>query len=298
MRFREQQLIIDENINNLTIDSDKLNDGSIVIKNTLKLTKAISNISIIGAFDTEISNLLNQGFSMTPIGNIVVQQNLINFFISNVTTIKNKALAIKSSLDLSLPKQDENSITIGLPDYTDLSKIDDVISDLTNSLEMICSVDSYRSKVKVQNFDSGSLWLEVKLDNFAAISFLAFIIKTSLSLVSQYMGIKAQKKSLESMDYDSQVKQNLTKSMEEIFNFQVRQTLENANKNEEKGIDNEDLTKLTKVVFTITKLLGEGTTFTPAKLENNNEKIDFPSIEMIKSLTEQKLIDHSEDTID
>lgn len=105
MRFREQQIIIDDNFNNITLEVQANGNNTVyTVTNSLTLTKAIRNISIIGAFDIEINSLQKIGFSIAPIGNITIQASLLSQVSTLINTIAAKAYAIKTSIDLSLRK--------------------------------------------------------------------------------------------------------------------------------------------------------------------------------------------------
>ncbi|MGN8065681.1 hypothetical protein ACTCUF_03975 [Lactococcus lactis] len=294
MRFREQQIIIDDNFNNITLEVQANGNNTVyTVTNSLTLTKAIRNISIIGAFDIEINSLQKIGFSIAPIGDITIQASLLSQVSTLINTIAAKAYAIKTSIDLSLPEQTENSITIGLPEYTQFQSVSYATTELTKALSIISGIENYRSEINIQNFDSGSLWLEVCVAGSATVGFIGFIVKTAFSLVSQYRGLQMQKLSLKSMDDEVSEKNKLYKGLEDIYKYQVRQTLENALTNENKEIDSEDLNKLSKAVELIVPLLEQGATFAPASAQNPDIKAEFPAIEAMKALAPQKLIENT-----
>lgn len=294
MRFREQLIIINQNIDDLKVEieqSQTLGVNYTHVTNTKSLSRAIQNIASIGFLEVEIQSFIDLGSSINPISNYQMGKDDTVTFIALIEQIKAKTEAVKSSIEISLPKQSENSITIGLPDYTHFKSVGGATEELSKSLSIICSIENYRSEIKIQNFDSGSLWLEIVVGTSATVSFIGFITKIAFSVVAQYRGLKMQKLSLESMEIEISEKDKLYKGIDEIFNYQVRQALENAIESEDKQIDSEDISKLAKAVAILTPLLEQGATFAPASVQSPEIKAEFPTMEAMKSLAPQKLID-------
>lgn len=294
MRFREQLTIINQNVDDLKVEietSQTLGVNFRHVINTKLLTKAIQNISTIGFIDNEIQAFISLGASLNPITNYQIGSEDSVTFQALIDKIKDKTEAVKSSIELSLPEQSENSISIGLPDYTDFNSIEIVTETLNKSLSIICGIENYRSEIMIQNFDSGSLWFEIVLGSSSTVGFVGFVVKTSFSLVAQFRALQMQKLTLESMNTEKSQKSKLYDELNKIFDYQVRQTLENAIENENKQIDPEDISKLVKSMSMLIPLLEQGTTFAPASTQNLETQAEFPTIEAMKTLASQKLID-------
>lgn len=294
MRFREQLAIINENIDNLTVEveqSQTLGVNYTHVTNTKTLAQAIQNIATIGFLKHEIESFIALGSSINPISDYQMGKNDAITFTALIEQIKLKTEAVKFSIELSLPEQSENSITIGLPDYTQFKSVEDATTQLNKSLTIICGIENYRSDIQIQNFDSGSLWLEIVVATPAVVGFIGFVIKTAFSVVSYYRTLQSQKLSLKSMDIEVSEKENLYKGLDDLFQYQVRQTIENAVNNGNKQIDPEDLSKLTKAVELLIPLLEQGATFAPANTQNPEIKAEFPTKEIMKLLAPQHLIE-------
>ena len=294
MRFREQLTIINQNIGDLKVEfetSQTLGVNFRHVINTKLLTKAIQNISTIGFIDNEIQAFISLGASLNPITNYQIGSEDSVTFQALIDKIKDKTEAVKSSIELSLPEQSENSISIGLPDYTHFNNIETVTETLNKSLSIICGIENYRSEIMIQNFDSGSLWFEIVLTSSSTVGFVGFIVKTSFSLVAHFRTLQMQKLILESMETETSQKSKLYDGLNQIFDYQVRQTLENAIENENKQIDPEDISKLVKSMSMLIPLLEQGTTFAPASIQTPETQAEFPTIEAMKALASQKLID-------
>lgn len=294
MRFREQLTIINQNVDDLKVEietSQTLGVNYTHVTNTKSLSRAIQNIASIGFLEVEIQSFIDLGSSINPISNYQMGKDDTVTFVALIEQIKAKTEAVKSSIELSLPEQSENSISIGLPDYTDFNSIEIVTEILNKSLSIICGIENYRSEIMIQNFDSGSLWFEIVLASSSTVGFVGFVVKTSFSLVAQFRALKMQKLSLESMYTEKSQKSKLYDELNKIFDYQVRQTIENAIENENKQIDPEDISKLVKSMSMLIPLLEQGTIFAPASTQNLETQAEFPTIESMKTLASQKLID-------
>ena len=298
MRFREQLDIINANIDAIKVDYKDINAStSKWVENTFELQEAIRNISVIGAFDSEMDKLNKLGFSLIAAGKISVPQNSTVNYKSIISLIHSKASAIKTSIELSLPEQNQNSITIGFPNFENFSEMQETFSEIRKSTDILFSVKGYQSDVKFQNFDSGTSWVEIALISSAAVGFIGKVLKSLLSLVSQYQGIKANNLALNSMEMDNDIKKTILDGNKRILNHQVNRAIENAFSNDE-DLDPEDITKIAKASETLLGLLGKGVTFTPANSQIETIKSDFPSISELMKFQPQKLLEHGVDSSD
>lgn len=296
MRFREQLAIINENIDNLIVEveqSQTLGVNYTHVTNTKSLAQAIQNVAAIGFLENEIQSFIALGSSINPISNYQMGKDDTITFTALVEQIKLKTEAVKFSIELSLPKQSENSITIGLPDYTQFKSVEEATTQLNKSLTIICGIENYRSDIQIQNFDSGSLWLEIVVAAPTVVGFIGFVIKTAFSVVAYYRTTQSQKISLKSMETETSAKEKLYEGLDELFQYQVRQTIENAVNNENKQIDPEDLSKLAKAVELLVPLLEQGATFAPANTQTPEIKAEFPTKEIMKLLAPQHLIENN-----
>lgn len=292
MRFREQLDIINNNIDAIKVDyTDIANTGNKWVDNTLELQEAIRNISVIGAFAPEMERLNSLGFSLISAGKISVPASQVISYRSIIDLMYSKAHAIKTSIELSLPEQDINTVVIGFPDFSDFSEMQNAFTEIQKSASMIFSVKEYKSDVHFQNFDSGTSWVEIVLGSSVAVGFLGKILKTLLGFVAQYQGIKANNLGIESLEMDNEIKRTVMETNKKVLNIQLNQVIENNFSAD--GIDTEDIAKISKASEPLLELLSKGVTFTPATSQVETIKSDFPSISELMKFQPQKLLEDS-----
>lgn len=185
MRLREMLNILNENEEYIYINATTKQIGSSEykeIKFSGNLYSALENIKALNFIDNEIKELIgieNNIYSalMNPNNPLVISSNSYNRLFSCIKAIREKIYTVRKVLLNAIPEQDPNSISIKLPSYDDFDKLPTFFKELDTSLNLIFSDPKLKTSMKIQNFDSGSLWVEITFGASSAVLFFGSIIK-------------------------------------------------------------------------------------------------------------------------
>jgi hypothetical protein len=74
------------------------------------------------------------------------------------------------ALKLAVPQADANTVSIRLPGTTSLADVSDTVSDVEEILRPILDASDTETKISVQGFDTGSMWMVVALGSAAGLT--------------------------------------------------------------------------------------------------------------------------------
>ncbi|MGN7409394.1 hypothetical protein [Sporosarcina sp. SAFN-010] len=224
MRLREIKKILEENIFNLEIkykrDAQK---GTNEITDVHKIYVSVMNLAEFNFLEEEIKKLENiPSVFNNKNDKIIVEDSTFRHFESIVNNIIMKVKAVIFAIRDAIPEQSQNSVSIKLPNSIDLVKVSDSIKKINNILSQSL-VGKYKSTVKLQNFDSGSNWIEVVLQNTDAVVLFGSIVKHTLSYVrEEYMQWRITKSKIDNTNIEQSAKELVLKALEDTIKTQAR----------------------------------------------------------------------------
>lgn len=308
MRFRYVEKVIDENIKTL---EDFLNNppsatnGFLLIENYSDLMTSINNIAALGFISFEL-NELNQISGTLQKGTLQDSINMdeTNFkpFRKICEFIYRESAAINIVIDDLIPKQKPDSMTIGLPNYeeysqlskffTKISKINDLLFDEKNS-----------SEVKIQNFDSGSLWIELAFNASASLIIFGGAVNLASNCFLKIQHHRIVKKEIDSVIENNEQRKAIQASLTEKFISEIQSDTKLFLESNGEVPNSERVASVSKAIELLGDLMDQGTTFQPAYNAIESVKEEFPTIErlldlptQVKSLKNQQSISHDENS--
>ncbi len=302
MRLREIKSMLNEYGNNIKVKSETIANSS--DKMVLGLQKSINNIeglSVLGFLDPDIKRLKTLGeqiyYMRSTDDKIRVDSKVYNKIKQHVQIINEKITGFQQLIDHAIPENRENVINIKLPDYQEIDKLGAFYKDLDLALRTGLTIKELEGTYKLQNFDSGSLWTEIVLNNVGSILFFGKLLKLTIEINKQSTENKIAKKKLDELIADSDVaNQPLSESLKQQLDSEIDKKIDEKISSlqlENQELSPESKTSIRKSIKTLSDLLDEGTKFYPSSEEVDDVKQAFP--ELPKQLTEpQKLLkEHS-----
>lgn len=248
---------------------------------------AVAEIQTLGYIDHEVTELQDLGITVkfqSTDGSIRMDEGTFNTFEKIINFIQRETVSISILLGDHLPDQSENSLTIELPDYK-------MYSDLTDGMKSIEKIfqlalpDKAKDQILIQNFDSGSLWLEITLASSATLAFVGGMVKIVSTVFIKIQQSKIAVQQVEEVVSDSKqrtiIKEALTSKLvkdleEDSQSFLLSQGEENPSP--------ERVTEVAKAFEMLGTLMDQGANFTPAYTALDSVKESFPAQEYMKSL--------------
>jgi len=224
MRLREIKQILEENVDKLKVNnSSDVGGAKYEITNFQDLYVAIRNIEQLAFIEEDIAHL----DKMTSIfhdksAKVIIDGTGLKNLNEIIKVIKLKVDTVIMAIDVALPEQNPNSVSIKLPSYTDLSMVSDFIKEIDTILNLTL-VDQYKGNVKLQNFDTGSNWIEIILQNKDAVIFLGAIVGCTIKFMqSSYLQWKQTEHTINALNTNEEAKQLILKSLGDTVNFQAQ----------------------------------------------------------------------------
>lgn len=298
MRLRDIQLVLTNNLDFLTLNKVGDESNRIIIEGTKDLTRALHNIIELNLFEDEINSLFND-FNFSFIDDRVnLDKNNYNKIYNILNRLIDKVQLLIEAIEEVLPPQSENSISIKLPEYTDLSKSIGFMVWFDKSLNQIL-IGDYKSGIKLQNFDTGSNWFELILDNKESIPFVGSLISKCYQFLKKDYGESILfKKKLEKLDIEIEARKAVLESLNQNVKteaaFLATQQMNDFNLD---TTNNEYHTHLTHTIQTMAGYLIDGADVKAALEAPKDIKEIFPSPEEYKLLkeTSQKLLENTKE---
>lgn len=286
MRLREQKQILEESLESIKVkfDTDKHPRSSEVLNRRLmelrnELIELGSKVNFIKTAD--LVEYIDQ-FAIDRGDDL----SLLN---EKIRVVREQIEAVILAIEGVLPDQDPNSVSIKLPDYNnfDISKVSSFIKDIEIILNQTL-IDKYKSTIKFQNFDTGTSWIEIILENKEAIVLFGGLIAATVKFIqSSVLRAQETQKYIEKLDIENGVRQTVAKAIEEHkkMQAQVHSTIFMQNNN----ISEKLLEYHTNLTHSIEKLAGfilKGTEVHPALNAPEEAKKNFPNVKETQTLIE------------
>ena len=177
MRLRDIVNVIDENIDALqhqllSIPSDP---NQLRLDNVFNIRKSVERISGTGVFDLEIIQIKEfETLLLSNTDSIILPKREATELSNSLLALVNRMNVFNSVVIEVLPEQNENSLSIRLPDTRSLAELSDIFSKLDKIFNQLLVHKKIKGGVALQNFDTGSEWIEILFNSIKAV----FIIST------------------------------------------------------------------------------------------------------------------------
>jgi hypothetical protein len=222
MRLRVLKEILEESAEHLQISQKELGSGRHEVNNFPELYQALKNISEFKFLQDEMKQLNSMTIFHDKSSRVIVDSNEFNVFNNIVRSILIKIISVVEAIEEAIPEQNENSVSIKLPNYNQLSEIHSFIKDLDTIINQSL-IDQYKGPVKLQNFDTGSNWLEIVFENKDSLIFFGGLVHYSALLVKgHYLQSKQMKNRITTLEADEQAKQLILTALDNSVKAQAQ----------------------------------------------------------------------------
>ncbi|KQL36247.1 hypothetical protein AN960_16630 [Bacillus sp. FJAT-25509] len=287
MRLREIKQILEENVNFLRAEYKEIN-GKYEILAFQEIYKAIRNLENLGFLKEDIEYLESMDTIFHDKSQrVIVDGTGLTTFATKIDIINLKVVAVINAIKEALPEQDQNSISIKLPMYTELKEV----SIFMKEIDMILNqtfINEYKSSIKLQNFDSGSNWIEIILENKEAIIFMGGLVNSAINfLKSSYLSWKQTSHTIKMLETEDNARQLILKALEENIKMQAQSHASALMKDFNIDESHQEYhTNLSHSIQKLAELLSKGTEVHTALNAPEETKQAFPDVEKTLTLIE------------
>lgn len=295
MRLRDMKQLLSENIEDLYFASktNPSNSSMTILDDFQKTIIAVNNLKELNFLRNDISELSqieNIYYDKSIDDHIVVDNGSFNQFNKVINDIRDKCYATLEAFDQAIPDQQEYSISVRLPDCQDLNQLGKFFSRLNKSLEQAIVNDKIKGNITIQNFDSGSLWVELVLGGFVALKFVGALTHTAAVVRNKTFQYKMLEQQARTLEIKNDTLEDLQKGLSKSIDVLVEAETKNLLNQEGIEYNPEYLEKMKYSVKTLAELINEGTQIHPSYLaepEHTNQFPDFKNLDQIESTIKQ-----------
>jgi len=293
MRLRDIIQILDEYSKDVSLTVSGIpNDNSnrkVVGVRSLKV--AIHSIEKTGVFDKEISELKEiEGLFKSTQDSVALPVRECDKAVKWLGNFRRKINVVNTVLNSILPEQDKNSICLKLPKINNLKELSNVASKLDKIFDQMLVNPYIEGETKLQNFDTGSEWIEVVFNTGKALGVVVSVIYASILLKREHIKNQELLEVVKNRKITNDIYQNLS---EELLN-KSRQMLDEeaikiANQAGVKDSDKEYSRRIKYCINEISELIDKGLKFFPSSKSPSEIETKLPDFS--KNSVEEMLSD-------
>lgn len=226
MRKREIVKQLKEITEDFTVDSNSSASGYYTISNHSVLLRKMHSLDRLGLFKDEIDRIRHyEVIFNNTLDKITLGPDEYKLYSSVFYNLRMKSLGVVGASCVFLTQENENSISVKLPEVDSLDELTQHIGKIERALQGTLFDDQVRSEIKLTGFDSGSMWLEICVNTAFAVSIIGSAAWAALVVKKKYYEIEKFKKDLELIDTNSEhinaVKDGLEKSLKVLISSEA-----------------------------------------------------------------------------
>lgn len=285
MRLRDIKSIIDKYNNSLKIQVENIpNDSSNYrLKEIRIFQQALKAIEKTELFKSDIEEIKKtEALILSTDISIVlsrVEASKVNTKISNLIT---KLINFSEGISYVLPEQSENSISIKLPKTNNLKELIETSNRLDKIFNQLLSNKYIDEKVDLQNFDTGSEWIEIVFGTVTGLWIFTKIVHAVILIERELLKNKDLKENIKLKAITNSAYENILKQMEEltihdveiIKNKEINEIMNKLETSKEK--DNEYYERIKFSIDETRKLINKGMQFFPSSVATQDVKDTLP----------------------
>jgi len=299
MRLSEVREVIAKNsLDIMAFEFTNFTNNNTAVMGFMKPIQAVRNIAKLGFLEEELNELIDiTSLYNSSLDKTTIDSHIFTSFHKVMSSVSIKVKGISDAIDHVLPKEEENSLNVKLPDYSDLKDISEFFRDIDFIFRSTITSDLVEGKVEVVKFESGSMWVGIALGSQAAVTFIGNISKKALVIQEQYYKNQMVKKEIEKLDLlNNQNSGNvdtlkiISDAMEKQLELIITQNTKMVIEEEGIEVSNEKLRALERSLGLMAKLYNDGMKITPSLNAGASVKEEFPSEPSLIDTKEIKLL--------
>jgi hypothetical protein len=301
MRLRDIENLVETNLPFLKITQEGNTQGGVLCK-TKELRQciaALDNLERYPLFSSSVRDLKKIPGIVTFISSHITANNFelthssFNSFNEKIEGIISTATQVKRLLNLLLPPQETDSVSILLPSLQTVGDLSSLAAKLQKVFDQLLSHEKTQGEVKLSGFDTGSMWIELVFVG-AALKMFAWVVRTVILIKREEMlnqqlldSIKARKVQTEMIN---SLASDLKEQAEMLNREQISQIMRDLDITEN---GHEYSERLRYCVSAVRELIETGIQVYPSLTSSKETKDDFPDFSkpLEYMLPERKKID-------
>jgi len=255
------------------------------IDNINKFKTFLDKIEEIEIYQDEIESLRISSLYKTTSDTLEIKKTVANQIYSISKYLIDSATALKLVFNKLLPKSNEQSISIKLPEPSDFEALNKTMAILHKTISQIIVNDTIKGNTKINNWEHGSFWIELILGTQAAVGLVASVAWSAAVISKKFNENKVLEQTVRAME----LKNDSLNDILEKQKIMTTSLIENeAQAILDKNFTNDDFEQLERLkssIKTFATLIQDGAEIHPSLVAQEKVQNLFPSFKDLDMIT-------------
>lgn len=157
---------------------------------------------------------------------IVLDPNSQADFAQKFSNLLIRLSMMEQALKASVPRADENSISIRLPAVKSLAELSKLAAEVDEILRPILELEDKESHVQVSGFDTGSMWILVSLGSRIALYVVRNICQAARTILELSLELKRAQISVKRLNVEAKILATIEAEADRTRREQIREAAE------------------------------------------------------------------------
>jgi len=276
--------------------------GGKTLSNLIEFKDFLNIINNIGLYDDEIKFLLASSIYSTTQDQLLLTNNEA-IKIYNITKyLVDSASSLELVFKKLLPQSNEQSVSIKLPEPSDLESLNKTMTTIQKSISQIISHEKINGTTKINYWEFGSFWIELILGTQAAVGLVASAVWSAAVISKKFNENKMFEQQARAMEIKNESLEDLLEAQKNITNQLLENEARSVLDEYFDSNDNEQLERLKLTIKTFATLIQDGAEIHPSLMAPEQVQNLFPNYKKMDSITSRiKQIedksDHSDEDV-
>ncbi|MCI5179229.1 MAG: hypothetical protein D3911_07890 [Candidatus Electrothrix sp. AW3_4] len=291
MRLRDIISVFSAYIPDIRFDTAKIDNNNIQLRGVSRFRSALQALENTGVFEQEIETIKEfKAICLTTEDTVALPLKEGHQLVNLTNQLQNKVSIADVVLRAILPPQDLNSLSLKLPKINSLKELSDLSAKLDKIFDQLLVNDFVKGKASLQNFDTGSEWLEIVFNSTKAVGLVASVVYAALVVKREHIKNQELLEVVRNRKITNDLYEDLSRSLSEDY----KKLLEDQAKKiaTDAGADENDHEYLGRIKFCIDELkqlIDKGLKFFPSSKSPSEIQSKLPDFS--KNTIEEMLPD-------
>ena len=243
-------------------------------------------IKMVDIYDDEINLLLESDLYATTNDNLSTEDTRAISIYNTAKYLVDSASSLKVVFKKLLPQSNEQSISIKLPEPSDLEALNKTMATVQKSVSQIISNDKIKGTTNINHWEFGSFWIELILGTQAAVSLIASSVWAAAVISKKFKENKLFELHARSMELKNDSLEDILNAQKELTNKLLENEAQSVlDEHFDDNNDNEQLERLKLTIKTFATLIQNGAEIHPSIMAPEKVQNLFPNYKNIDMLT-------------
>ncbi|WP_320033896.1 hypothetical protein [Halarcobacter sp.] len=288
MRLKEIEKILEDiELNNVRLDIQNLHLSSPELINIDSFKFFLETIEIIDIYKDEIDYIKQSKLYQTTHRQLTLPKKEALDIYNKAKYLIDSAQSLQLVFKKLLPKSNEQSISIKLPEPLDFDSLIKTMATFQKSISQVIINEDINGTLKINHWEFGSFWLELFLGTQAAVALISSIAWSAAVISKKFNENKLLEQTVKSMEIKNESLEDILDSQKKMTNMLIENEAQAILDKHFDSIEHEQLERLKSTIKTFAKLIQDGAEVHPSLMAPEKIKNLFPDYKNLDVITSQ-----------